>query len=74
MKQITKLKCAAIHQWCKIEEKSIEYTTQVIQDMVKVENETAINYLMLSDAEQLNLEKEVNDLLEIVIQLENTKL
>jgi len=74
MKQITKLKLAAINQWCKAEKKSLEYVLQVMQDMVKVEHHDAVRFFTELRNEHEKLEKEVNDLLEIVIQLEDTKL
>jgi hypothetical protein len=74
MKQITKLKLATINQWCKAEEKSFEYVLQVMQDMVKVEHHDAVRFFTELRNEHEKLEKEVNDLLEIVIQLEDTKL
>lgn len=40
MKHITKLKLAAVHQYCDIEDKSTEFMYQFMQDTVKVNLDT----------------------------------
>jgi len=59
MKYITKLKLAAMHQWCDSEDKSTEYTIQFMQDMCKVDHDTVMKYFLLGDKEHHQLFKEV---------------
>lgn len=61
MKYITKLKLAAIHQWCDVEDKSTEYMLQIMQDVCKVDLDICIEYMNLSDKEHKRLWYEVND-------------
>lgn len=62
MKYITKLKLAAVHQLCDTEDRSTEYMIQVMQDIVKVELDTVMNYLQLNEKEKSNLFKELDEL------------
>lgn len=64
MKYITKLKLAAVHQLCDVEDKSTEYMIQYMQDAVKVNHDCVMNYLMLPEKEKINLIKDVNDFLD----------
>lgn len=70
MQQITKLKLAAIHQLCDVEDKSTEYMLQVMQDICKVNLDTCITYMNLKDEEHKKLFKELNELTEIMIKIE----
>lgn len=71
MKYITKLKLAAIHQICDKEDKSTEYTIQVMMNIVNVELDTIINYFGLGESIHSNLFKEVNELASVVIDIDS---
>ena len=49
MKYITKLKLAAIHLYCDVEEKSTEFMIQFMQDACKVDLDCVMNYLQLPE-------------------------
>jgi ABC-type transporter MlaC component len=66
MKYITKLKLAAIHQLCDAEDISTERMYQLMQDTVKVDIDVINNYL--TNENHSKLFKELNQLLDIVIQ------
>lgn len=44
MQYTTKLKIAIVHRACKIEEKSLEYTFQLMQDLCNVDIDACVNY------------------------------
>lgn len=67
MQYITKLKLAASHQWCDVEDKSTEFMIQFMQDTCKVSHDCVMNYLMLSEKEKDKLRKDVNEFLEYFI-------
>lgn len=69
MKYITKLKLAAVHQLCEVENKSTEYMYQLMQDVVKVDIDTVNNYMINENHSKLF--KELNNLTEIMILLGN---
>lgn len=71
MKYITKLKLAAVHQFCDIEDKSTEFTLQFMQDICNVNLDTCINYFNLDEKEKTNLQRELNSLLDIIIKIED---
>lgn len=64
MKYITKLKLAAVHQYCDIEDKSTEFMYQFMQDAVGVDLDTVNNYLFLGEQEHIKLRNELNNFLE----------
>lgn len=66
MKHITKLKLAAVHQLCELEEKSDAYMIQVMQDTCKVGLDTCINYLALGTEKHQELFEEVNSFTEVM--------
>lgn len=68
MKHITKLKLAAVHQICDLEDKSTEYMLQLMQDSCKVDLDTCIFYMQLTDEHEV-LFKELNSLLKIITKL-----
>lgn len=68
MQHITKLKLAAIHQLCNVEDKSTEYMYQLMQDLCKVDTDTVNNYMI--NENHTKLFDEVNQLTEVMIQLE----
>lgn len=72
MKYITKLKLAAIHLYCDVNNKSTEYMIQFMQDSCKVDLDCVMNYFRLKNTEHLQLFKELNELNEIVITLTET--
>lgn len=72
MKYITKLKLAAVHQLCDVEERSTEYTLQVMQDIVKVNLDAVVAYLSLPEEELSELRKGVNEIIKIAIVAEET--
>lgn len=72
MKTITKLKLAAVHQACDIEEKSTEYTLQVMQNICKVDLDTCISYMSLSNEEHSKLFSEVNKLVDVILNIDQT--
>ena len=65
MKYITKLKLAAIHQWCDAEDKSTEFMIQFLQDKCKVDFDTVMNYLSLPFKEKERLFREVMEFAEM---------
>jgi hypothetical protein len=67
MQHITKLKLAAVHQLCDVEDKSTEFMYQLMQDICKVDIDTVNNYMTNED--HVKLFKEVNDLTEVMIKL-----
>jgi len=68
MKYITKLKLAVVHQLCDKEDKSTEYMLQSMQDLCKVNLDTCLNYIQLGEKQHKKLFKELNILLEIVVE------
>lgn len=72
MKYITKLRLAAVHQLCDAEDKSTEYTLQLMQDACGVELDTCVSYMGLDPIEHSKLFKEVNQLVNMIINLETT--
>ena len=72
MKYITKLTLAAVHQLCDAEDKSTEYMLQLMQDTCKVGLDTCIQYIELDPIEHSKLFKELNQLVNVVINLEAT--
>jgi hypothetical protein len=68
MQHITKLKLAAVHQICDIEDKSTEYMYQFMQDACKVDIDTVNNYMVNENHEKLF--KEVNELIELTLKIE----
>lgn len=70
MKYITKLKLAVVHQLCDVEDRSTEYTLQVMQDIVKVNLDTVLNYMQLGEKVHADLFREVNQLNEVLINSE----
>lgn len=72
MQHITKLKLAAIHQLCDVEDISTERMYAYMQDIVKVDVDTINSYMVLGDANHVNLFKEVNSLTEVMINIGNT--
>lgn len=71
MKYITKLKLAAMHQWCDIEDKSTEYTIQFLQDMCKVDNDCVVAYFNLPQTELVQLRMDVNSFTELMEKFES---
>lgn len=69
MKHITKLKLAAVHQLCDVEDKSTEYMIQYMQDVCKVDHDCVMNYLQLSNSEHEKLFNQVNDFNSLIINL-----
>ncbi len=63
MKYITKLKLAAIQQWCDVEEKSTEFMIQFMQDACKVDHDAVMSYLQLPGKEREGLIRELNEFL-----------
>lgn len=72
MQHITKLKLAAIHQLCDVEDISTERMYQYMQDIVKVDIDTINSYMVLGDAKHEILFKEVNSLTEVIINIDKT--
>jgi hypothetical protein len=70
MQHITKLKLAAVHQICNIEDKSDEYMYQFMQDTCKVDLDTVINYMTKEN--HMKLFMEVNELLELTLKIEES--
>jgi len=69
MRYITKLKLAAIHKDCDDLDTSTEYMFQYMQDVAHVPFETVMNYFNLSVKERKELFKELDELVELMIQL-----
>ena len=69
MQYITKLKLAAVHQLCDVEDKSTEYTLQIMQDMCKVYLDTCIKYMSFSKSEHSKLFTELNSIVKLVINV-----
>jgi hypothetical protein len=69
MQHITKLKLAAVHQFCDVEEKSTEYMYALMQTTCKVDLDTVNNYMVNENHEKLF--REVNELVELIIKIEN---
>lgn len=70
MKYITKLKLAAVHQLCDVEDRSTEYMIQIMQDIVKVNHDAVIAYLSLSENEIDELRRGINEVIHVAIQAE----
>lgn len=68
----TKLKLAAAHQHCIVEEKSTEYTIQYLQDICDVDLDCVLAYLEINSKIHEMLFQEVNSVLETVIKIENS--
>ncbi len=64
MQYITKLKLAAVHQLCDVENRSTEYMIQYMQDICKVDFDCVISYLSLIK-EHEKLRKELTEFLEV---------
>lgn len=71
MKHITKLKLAAVHQLCDAEDKSTEYTLQILQDMCNVDLDCVISYMSLGNETHKKLFNEINELTNVIIKTEN---
>jgi len=69
MQYITKLKLAAVHQWCDVEDKSTEYITQFMQDTCKVDLDCVLTYFKIPIQEKKKLFKEVIEFAELFILL-----
>lgn len=67
MKNITKLKIAAVHQFCDVNDKSTEYTYQLIMDIVRVDMDTVNNYMTKEDHKKLF--NEINDFVDTILKL-----
>ena len=72
MQHITKLKLAAIHQLCDIEDISTERMYAYMQNMAKVDIDTINSYMVLGEAQHEILFKEVQSLTEVIINIEKT--
>lgn len=70
MKYITKLKLAAIHLYCDVNNKSTEYMIQFMQDSCKVDLDCVMNYLQLSKEEHKQLKDEFADFTSTMVQIE----
>ena len=69
MKYITKLKLAAVHQLCDVEDKSTEYMLQLMQDVCNIDLDCCIKYLEIDEGQQGRLFRELNELTEVMIKL-----
>jgi hypothetical protein len=69
MRYITKLKLAAVHQLCDVEDKSTEYMLQFMQDTCDVDLDCCISYMNLSENEHSELFNEVLMINEVFIKL-----
>lgn len=69
MQYITKLKLAAIHQWCICQDKSTEYMLQLMQDTCGVDLDTCVSYMSFY-REHKKLFQDVNQLTSVMIKLE----
>lgn len=67
MKYITKLKLAAVHQLCDVEDRSTEYMLQLMQDSCKVDLECCLKYMEIQDKQQLF--QEVNEFCDLFMNL-----
>jgi len=65
------MKLAAVHQLCDAEDKSTEYTLQLMQDSCKVSLDTCIAYFKLEN-EHKTLFKELNELTALIVELSET--
>lgn len=72
MKHVTKLKLAAVHQLCDVEDRSTEYTMQIMQNIVKVDLDTVIKYFKLGEDIHSTLFREVNEIGKVMIDAELT--
>jgi hypothetical protein len=70
MKYITKLKLAAMHQLCDVEDRSTEFMIQYLQDTCKVDLDTVMEYLCLPQGEKNTLRREVNGFMEMFENIE----
>jgi len=70
MKYITKLKLAAMHQLCDVEDRSTEFMIQYLQDTCKVDLDTVMEYLTLPQQEKNTLRREVNGFMEMFENIE----
>ena len=68
MQLSTKLKLAAVHNWCDAEDKSTEFMIQYMQDVCKVSHDTVINYLSLPNPEINTLRTTVVKFADFMIQ------
>ena len=68
MKHITKLKLASVHILCNEEDRSTEYTMQLMQDICKVGLDCVLSYMELDNKEVLF--KEVNDFVNIILKIQ----
>lgn len=69
MKHITKMKLAAVQQWCDLEGKSTAYMYQLMQDTCYVNIDTINAYMRLSEGEHLKLRSEVKDFVTLLCNL-----
>lgn len=72
MQYITKLKLAAIHQLCDVEDVSTERMYQYMQDSLKVDIDCINAYMSLGDEQHQVLFREVNEFTEVIINIEKT--
>jgi len=70
MTYLTKLKLASIHQVCDAQDKSTEFMIQYMQDTCKLPLECVMAYMELSTEKKQQLFKDLNGLVEIMIQFE----
>lgn len=73
MQYITKLKLAAVHQICDVEEKSTEFMLQFMQDSCKVSHDIVIAYMALDEKQHSQLFRDVNSFSQVMVQIENSK-
>lgn len=69
MQHITKLKLAAVHQFCESEDKSYEYMYALMQTTCKADFDTINNYMV--NENHKNLFKEVNELVELILKIKD---
>ena len=70
MLYITKLKLAAVHKMCDVEDKSTEYMYQLMQDVCNVDLDTVNSYMINEDHNKLFIQLE--ELINVMITLGNT--
>lgn len=70
MQYITKLKLAAVHQLCDVEDRSTEYTLYKMKKMCKVGLDTCMSYMQLGQHEHCKLFHELNGLTEVMVNIE----
>lgn len=70
MKYVTKIKLAAIHQWCDAQDKSTEFMIASMIAMCKMDHDAVMAYLQLGDKEHERLRKDVNEIVDFFAQFE----